>query len=274
MKMNDFLLDTTEIDDTFKAFVISLSRMIINKPEFLLVLAESENKAECKDLFNELQNKTTLENFSNKVQKAATSYNWDTIKNTYVTWGKFGWISDSSIVPFGFWGQLPKTQSEADSSVLRHLNKAKLSKIIDGIFDISNDPNLYHEAILCFNNKCYTACASLLLSLIDGELIRCKCRLAAENKKTGLKAGERVVNDMANDDMYGLPGYFNLELMNYKSYISTIFESAQNFKNEPRRLNRNYLQHGMSKRKVLKKDCIKLLIAYRKTINITKNFYD
>ena len=134
----------------------------------------------------------------------------------------------------------------------------------------TNNREVYNEAITCFDNRCYTACASLLVSLIDAELIRCKTSLATKNKKTGLKAGERVVKNVARDDMYGLPGLYHLELVNYESYINTLFARADGFVKEPKSLNRNYLHHGMSKRRVLKKDCIKLLLAYHKTICFAK----
>ena len=43
--------------------------------------------------------------------------------------------------------------------------------------------------------------------------------LSTKNKKTGLKAGERVVETVAKNDMYGLPGLFHLELVNLMDYI-------------------------------------------------------
>ena len=70
------------------------------------------------------------------------------------------------------------------------------------------------------------------------------------------------------DSFYGSPGYLHLELINYKTCTGTLFESANGFRTEPDCLNRNYLHHGMSKRKVLKKDCIKLFIAYHKTLKL------
>ena len=44
--------------------------------------------------------------------------------------------------------------------------------------------------------------------------------------------------------------------INYESYIKTLFARADGFVTEPKNLNRNYLHHGMSKRKVLRRDCI------------------
>ncbi|MBO5898629.1 MAG: hypothetical protein J6R04_06430 [Clostridia bacterium] len=270
--MDKDFLNNFDIDDTLKAFTVSLCRMIVEEPRLLLAVDEIKGTSEWKELFERLQGENELQRFSENVHIAAKEYNWQAIEETYRNWGEYGWITDHSMVPFGFWENCPSSQMDADKSVIRALDKAKISELKAELSKISNDYRLYNEAITCFDNKCYAACASLLISLIDGELIRCKSTAASANKKTGIKAGERIVDGILKTDRYGLPGLFHLELLNYQTYIKVLFKKADGFENEPKHLNRNYLHHGMSKRKVLRKDCIKLLIAYRKTINFTKHF--
>ena len=268
--MKDNILDMFEADETLKAFAISFSRAIANNPEILSIISKEKRMLEWEELAIDLQNKTTLERFLKNINNSANKYNWSVIENTYRTWGAYGWITNHLVVPYGFWENYPTTQSEADRLAIKFLDKDKFSRLKLEILEKTNSRKICNEAITCFDNRCYTACASLLISLIDGELIRCKTSFATKNKKTGLKAGERVVENVSNDDRYGLPGLYHLELLNYESYINTLFARAEGFVKEPNCLNRNYLHHGMSKRMVLRKDCIKLLLAYHKTIYFAK----
>ena len=267
--MKENILDTVEVDDTLKAFVVSFSRVIANNPEMFSIAFKEKKMPEWADLAIELQNQTTSERFLQNVNDSANKYNWSVIEDTYRTWGTYGWVTNHLVVPYGFWENHPITQIDADRLVIRSLDKDKLSRLRLELLE-KNNSKICKEAITCFDNRCYTACASLLISLIDGELIRCKTLLSTKNKKTGLKAGERVVENIAKDDMYGLPGLYHLELVNYEAYINALFARADGFVKEPKSLNRNYLHHGMSKRSVLKKDCIKLLLAYHKTIYFAK----
>lgn len=85
------------------------------------------------------------------------------------------------------------------------------------------------------------------------------------------KASERVIAEVSKDDMYSLMGLFHLELINYEAFLNTLFERANGFKIEFKRMNRNFMQHGMCKRKVLRKDCIKLFLAYRNILFLIWN---
>lgn len=268
--MDKNFLNEFGVDDTFRAFTVSLCRMIIEDPRLLLELSDISGISGYKDLFEQLQNENELKHFSKTVYEDSKNYNWSFIEEIYRSWGKYGWITDYTIVPFSFWNSNPESQVDADKLVLQFFDKKSFIDLKDELAEITNNKQIYKEAIISFNNKCYAACASLLIALIDGELIRCKSSLLNGNKKTGLKAGERLMVNLSDIEAYRLPGLFHLELINYDSYISTLFESGNGFENEPRCLNRNYFHHGMSKRKVLRKDCIKLLIAYRQTIKFQK----
>ena len=260
-----------EIDDTLRALAVSFGRAIANNPKLLSLILKENKWPELEKLSIDLQNKTTSERFLKNINDSANKHNWSVIEDTYRTWGKYGWVVNHTIVPYGLWANHPTTQIDADRLIIKSLDKDELSGIRVEILKKTNNREVYNEAITCFDNRCYTACASLLVSLIDGELIRSKTLLTTNNKKTGLKAGARVVENVSKDDIYGLPGIFHLELVNYESYVNTLFARADNFIKEPKSLNRNYLHHGMSKRRVLRKDCIKLLLAYHKTIYFVKN---
>lgn len=272
--MSKSFLDDIDTSNVFKAFWVSSARMIAENPKLLVLFNQISGMADYLEIYNQLKEPERDEIFLKNINEAANNYDWGNIEETYRIWGKYGWITDQLIVPLEFCEYRPLSQINADSTASRALKREEIEKIKIKIEEKTGNISVYRESIRCFDNKCYTACASLLISLIDGELIRCQSSLAQGNKKTGAVAGTRMVNDVARTDMYGLPGYFHLSLINYHEYISTLFASGCGFTNEPKHMNRNYLHHGMSKRKVLKRDCIKLLIAYNKTLSLIRALND
>lgn len=263
-------LHDPEIDDSLKAFVVSLSRYIAEDPRLLLLLDQARpinsGNYSWKALYDDLQDNTAREHLVRNMNTAALDYDWSNIEHAYTEWGRFGWIADSTLTEFGFWANCPCSQIAADKLILAQITKPDFIDLQENAQKRTHDLRLFNEACTCFDNKCYAACASLLIALIDGELIRSRANATVGNKKTGSKASNRIVAEVSKDKHYGLPGHFHLELLNFESFIHTLFEPAGGFENEPKRINRNYLHHGMSKRKVLRKDCIKLFVAYRRTL--------
>ena len=259
-----------EAEDSLRAFAISLYRYASQDPSILLQFAKTAKDQEdiryWERLYHLLQNKDALTDFVRMTHKIAKDCDWASIEDTYRNWGSCGWITDQSLVEFGFWDYCPLSQIEADKLVLKNLKKQYLLQIIGEISENTQRPEVFEEAYACFTNKYYHACASLLISLIDGELISSKVNSVLSNRKTGAIAGMRVIADVAKDENYGEPGLFRLELLNYNAFVDTLFEKAAGFRKEPNHINRNYLHHGMGKRKVLRKDCIKLFLAYRRTL--------
>ena len=272
---NKNVFSTSEANESLKAFALSLCRYIIKDPSILLDLEQRRKvpgNITWVDVYEQLQDQKTKDLFAHNVYKDSEEYDWSDIEKTYVIWGRFGWITDNTFVPFAFWDTRPESLKEADRLVLKNIDKKRFWEYREETRTVAKNKSLFDEACVCFDNRCYAACASLLLSMIDGELIRSKANVKIGNRKTGLKAGERIVAEMSKDDHYGLPGLFHLNLLNFEAFISTTFEHADGFNCEPNHLNRNFLQHGMSKRKVLKKDCIKLFIAYRNTLSFSRQY--
>ena len=172
------------------------------------------------------------------------------------------------------WDKRPKSQNEADKYAISVFSKKDFERILEELKKETHNGPLLTEAIICFKNRLYAACASLLFSLIDGELISSKANTLELNKKTGAKASERVTKNVKKDEAFSLPGFFHLQIINFEGFMEAYFKNAEGFKKEPKNLNRNYLHHGMSKRKVLRKDCIKLFIAYKQTIDFSNYKFD
>ena len=273
--MKDNFLEQVEADESLKAFSVLLCRYIAKNPSFLLELQQSRplevDGEGWKELYEKLQDETLLASFQMNLDESASSYDWSTINKVFEGWGQYGWITDSELGKFGFWDDLPKTQEDADKKVLTAIDDKFLLSLREELEENTNNKEMLDEVFFCFDNHRYIACVSLLTSFIDGVLTSSPTNFTSKNRKTGDGASKKILAELKKDDMLGLPGYFNLELINYNSFISTFFAYANGFENEPSNLNRNYLHHGMSNRRITREDCIKLLIAYRKTLEIAKH---
>ena len=271
---NDYL-NNMQCGDTFKAYSISLTRLVYKNPEVLLYLYKefiSDPIGErLKELYETLKGCDNLDEAIENLNEMAVEFNWENVEDTFCEWGKYGWVLYPIKCDINLWDAKPRTQKEADSFVLSIVKKEMLDGIFENLRRKSKNKSVLEEAINCFINRYYTACASLLFSLIDGELISNKSKLQLINKKTGIKAGERVTNEVKKDGMFNSPGFLHLQIINFESFINEYFKNAEGFKNEPKNINRNYLHHGMSKRKVLRKDCIKLFLAYEQTIDFSNH---
>lgn len=270
--MKDNPLETLNADDSLKAFAVLLSRAIGRYPDILLELekirplnidGEGWNK-----LYDDLQDAESLKQFKENLEESSNTYNWSVINEAYAAWGRYGWVTDTHLGEFGFWDEIPPTQDEADNKVLGILDDTYLLELRKELEEKTSNSAMLREAFFCYDNQCYLACASLLTSFIDGVLISSPANSSSSNRKTGEGAGKKVFTEIKKDDFWGLPGSLNLELINFNSFISTFFARANGFENEPPSLNRNYLHHGMSNRTISQLDCLKLFIAYKKTIDI------
>lgn len=273
MKEGKSIFDTPLLEDgVFKAFTLTLLRYIADDTSIIMDLAKKGtlSEADWMTIYERLQNPDELEWYRQNVEEEIL--NADTVKTEaiFTKWAHYGWIVDHDVMFMNDWEYCPNSQKDADYYVLKHFKMKKLQKMCDNIESRYGSNVVFHEACVCFNSKCYTACASLLVSLIDGLLIKHKENADRGNLKTGAIAGNRVIQYVSETEHYSLPGIFRFELFGFKVFIDLLFEKANNFKNEPNRVNRNFLHHGMSKRKVLRKDCIKLFVAYKKALDYLK----
>ena len=213
-----------------------------------------------------LDTEEAREQFANKVDEWINSLDWKKAESIMKTWGTYGWVLMPDIISVHYWESCPKSQEEADAIMMEHLDEDCLRHLFEDIVSISSQTDILNEAIQCFQNDCYTACASLLLSLVDGTLISSFANGQFENKKTGSNAGQRIIDATSKNYFFFVPGIFGFQSINFQAYISQLFERANNFSNEPAWVNRNFVHHGMSNRKIVRLDCIKLFLAYLQSI--------
>lgn len=270
--MPDINNGTMEIELGLKAFALSMARIIAKDPSVIDALEvatrEKGTHLDWTDLKKKLSDPVALARFSENIDLDANNTEWTRLDQAAEKWAKYGWVIGDPLFKLDLWENIPQSQQEADKAALHYISKNDLFEIWQETSPIyANHRHIFTEACSCFENKCYTACASLLISLIDGTLISSKANTTQTNRKTGSVAQKRVSTEILKDDVYRLPSHFHWELINFDTYINNLFEHANNFADEPQRINRNFLHHGMSKRKVLRKDCVKLFIAYKHVLS-------
>ena len=120
------------------------------------------------------------------------------------------------------------------------------------------------EAIFCFENKKYKSCAMILFALLDSKLIRFQKdedRSKRNNlRPSGQKAAKNIEKRYDSEEEKNL--YRLFEAANIFGCIDKFFEPGNDFKCQPKTINRNFLEHGMLTKQVRRMDCVQLFLLY------------
>lgn len=186
------------------------------------------------------------------------------IIEAYQNWGEYGWTI-FPFVKYNFYNSCPDNLIEADKKVLKECNKHNLSLLFERLndFELINKKDL-EESIFCFENKKYKSCAMVLYSIIDAKLIKMqkdedrnpRNHMRATGKNAALNIKKHIEKENNINDTF----FLLLSHVNLFSCIDTLFQHGDDFKKEPELANRNFLDHGMLKKNVRRKDCIKLFL--------------
>lgn len=178
----------------------------------------------------------------------------------FTAWGEVGW----TIIPeatIDIYKAKPTDIKSANKIVGPYLKKANL----DTLFLEMREQKYYNvdieDAIFCFNNKKYKACALLLFTniekiLIYEQILKKETNIKVTNKAVK-KLNKRVKHDVGSNIFKIFPYLF---VINTIACLDTFFCNANNFVKEGKFINRDFLSHGMNKRKVRKRDCIQLFL--------------
>ena len=175
-------------------------------------------------------------------------------------WTEYGWVP---ILP-SFQGDdflrtliPPDSSEEADRIMMGKLNKQEIATLFKELQGYAHNYNhnetTLSEAIEAFQSNLFSGCALLLFASIDS------CILTAQPlpSKGRRDLAERAVKIKLEDiDSYRL-SCANIA----RNIIMDIFENAHDF--DPtydKKLNRNFLSHGMNKYIPTHKDCLKLFV--------------
>lgn len=195
--------------------------------------------------------------------------------DSYTEWGRLGWTlpPDAELSVFKY----PPINGKDAYNRLRYCtNDASMEKLFEKMVAM---PNLkksdLKEAIECFKSKYYKSCCLILFSMIDSRLIR--SQIDSDRNRNGFRpSGEKAVKKLfdrieANhitDKML----FTMLDQVNLVEALKTFFSNGDDFKEQPKILNRNFLDHGMLYRKVNKKDCVMLFLLLYNFTNFLNLF--
>ncbi len=173
----------------------------------------------------------------------------------YRQWGRYGWTAHPSAVPKCFYA-IPDNSKTAHKQMQVFLSKTYSDRLFSLLRKNLNKANDLESAIFCYNNRQYKACALLLFSMIDSEIIHFQTNV--QRPDVGTRAIKYVKQKAEEYDEGAF--IFVLHYANIISCLETLFESGHNFVKEPATINRNYICHGMSQRPVRKRDCYQLFL--------------
>jgi hypothetical protein len=190
-----------------------------------------------------------------KAAKAWNDIDWNALECSYRKWGEFGWtIIEHS--PFSFFANQPESQNDADKQALRFFNKNGIVILFNDLQKLQVNKKDLESAVFCFKNNQYKACAMLLCAMIEASLI--KIQPKEQWRKVGRGAVRRFKEETIGIVSLEESKILCLRAANVLSFLYMLFDDANDFRSEPKHLNRNFIFHGMSKRDVRRKDCIKL----------------
>ena len=228
------------------------------------------------------------ENYGNQLQKFITALGETTIKlqlpdfseeeiaqilDAYAQWGKCGWTPPMGI-QFNQMYTPPLNQQQADEKMLRYCTDAEVERLFE---QIRKQPlacqNDFEEAVFCYTNQKFKACALLLFALLDGLVISHQKEKDKNPHTHRRDSGHKAFDKLHERFIKTHPDSKIPKLFVCKAMVacfSNFFEQGKDFVNEPQNLNRNYVDHGMGQRKVEKTDCIKLFLLYQHTLHFLR----
>lgn len=175
-------------------------------------------------------------------------------------WSECGWTLPPN-APIELFNDAPTSIEEANQKMKPYCSSKVMEELFVELHKVSVKKEDLDTAIFCYNNRQYKASALVLLGMIDAKLIRKQNR--NNNRPTGSKAAKKIRENFerehTTEELFTV-----LYCVNLFSCIETIFARAENFKVEPYTLNRHYLAHGMTRRRVRQRDCIQLFFVLYK----------
>lgn len=188
------------------------------------------------------------------------------IDTSWETWGRYGWGYFPGITPAEL-SEPPLNKKDATYRMRAYCTDSEVEEILSDL-RLRTDIDLHdlEEAICHYKNKQYKGCISILFSLVDAKILNFQAipefsppeGQRREVGKRGLKAAtsSRKGESIKNKGL--IPNRWK-----YKNVIvrmEVFWENAHDFKHQPLVTNRNFIMHGMYKKKILKKDCIQLFL--------------
>lgn len=189
------------------------------------------------------------------------------LRKSFQQWGEYGWTCIPHAT-LSYYNKSPVSPKSANKAALALCG----TKEMEGLFTrLRKTKGIkksdIEEAIFDFQHKQYKSC-----SMIDSKLIRFQ-RDEDRNHKTkrrysGKKAAEKLQKHIKDEQNIEQKFFQLLVFENLFVCIQKVFEDGDDFKNQPSVINRNYIDHGMLTRSVVRKDCVQLFLLFYNLIEL------
>ncbi len=213
----------------------------------------------------ELQQAIISEQLSDSLGKIAKNFGF--CRRNLEQLGTYGWTIDWH-APVGVYLHTPTNLETEDARLSKYFTAENVDNIIVSIQKMVHD-RASKEAIMSFKRGCHHACALLLFSAIEREIIQYTHAPDAINHVYGTKAIDKLEGQISDDLTNGsLKASASIGTI---IALTELWKPTKNFDKTPI-INRNNLLHGMFHRTVTRLDCIKLLLVYNNVLWITSGF--
>ena len=173
-------------------------------------------------------------------------------------WGEYGWTRPLGAPP-DFFFEPPGSIEEANAAMRPLCSKTEVERLFEKLKGQKHRKQDLEEAIACYNDRHYKACALILFGMIDAKMIR-KQGCDLDYRPVGHKAAKRL-QDRFERDNKETSFFVMLHYVNVFACLKSFFANANDFKDEPDTINRNFVSHGMARRPVRQRDCIQLFFV-------------
>ncbi|RHH10898.1 hypothetical protein [Faecalibacillus faecis] len=276
IKLKEFYGEDIEDNDEYEKFKNAVEKYHeythenINKKlmAFTNSFNEQMKKYDFSSVFTELNNvfsgireqiRDSLTEFKNLLPE----FDWDDWDEGVKHWGEYGWTMIPN-APIGLFKTKISDESERDKIALQYLRKKDMDDLFKELQKMRLNHSDLNEAIYCYNNRCYKACAMILCSIIDGIIYKRQPVKKRNRRKGDRKFFEKIKESGLKKELLQ-QSIFLLQIDNLIAYLNKLFENGKDFQLDTNVLNRNFLLHGMSKRRVRQKDCKQLFLAVYNT---------
>lgn len=257
------------------------SMEILNEYKYLFEKTGSSIK-ECVSIIQESLNRffessglseliTTLKRFVKSIPTPLISADLkEVLIKSYIEWGKMGWTPPPNSNLYIF-SESPGDYNSANKIIRSLTNKEEMKQLFDKLLQLKGINKFdLAESIETFNQRKYKSCALILFTLIDALLIRSQNngdRNRRGLRPTGKRAGKNIferIKEKNDNNMI----FLSLRAINLLEALNVLFDSGNDFRVQPKVINRNFLCHGMLHRRVSRKDCVMLFLFIYNFVSI------
>lgn len=187
------------------------------------------------------------------------------LRVAYKAWGSYGWTIMPNLPLSGF-SDCPVDIKEANKLALSYCTDKDMDKLFAILRDMKGvKKSDLEEAIFDFEHKQYKSCVLVLFGLIDAKLIRLQKKdkdSKGKWREVGKSAVNIVLDKIKSEQDLEKKFFLLLDYENILSCLNTVFAKADDFRKQPIVINRNFVDHGMMTKKVIRKDCVQIFLLY------------